>query len=186
MKTLKNTFAILMISLLAQAQSNVSKHPGYIDLSSIKIPADVEDVVEVNLGPALLGMIGGGDSELEDLMSINVKTFDITESDMDELKSEMQRIEKKLEKENWVNLVRVKSRDEVVNVSMKFEEGSKKSMGLLVMSLEPGVEAAFVNIVGSIPLDKLEDFDIDMDDAALDSLKDALGDGPVNKKNGKQ
>jgi len=174
----------VLIFGMIQAQENYKNNPGYIDLSGIEIPNGAGEVTEVNIGPELFMMFQNFSSEDDDaempfgddgMFSINVKTFEIDEIHSEQVRAEMEKIEKKLKKENWVSIVRVKSGDETTNVSMKFDKSNKKTMGLLVMSLEPGHEAAFVNIVGSVPLEALGSMGVDMNEDALDSLKNVLG-----------
>ncbi|MBN1779831.1 DUF4252 domain-containing protein [bacterium] len=186
--------ALVLVFGMAFAQEDYKKHPGYIDLSGIEIPEDAGEVTEVTIGPELFTMLRSFSGEDEDddddaaflgeggMFSINVKTFEIDEAQSDKVRAEMAKIEKKLQKENWTPVVRVKSGDETTNVSVKFDKGTHKTLGLLVMSLEPGNEATFVNIVGSIPLEALGSMGVDMNESALDSLKQVLeGDKPAKK-----
>lgn len=185
---MKRIWILTLIALwtfgMAMAQDDLTNHPGYVDLSGIEIPKGAGEVTEVNIGPDLFRMIrgfAGDDSESEmpfgadGMFSIVVKSFDIDEEHSDKVKEEMAKIEKKLQRENWATIVRVKSGDETTNVSVKFEKKTKKTLGLLIMSLEPGNEAAFVNIVGSIPLEALGEMGVNMNENALDSLKQVLG-----------
>jgi len=173
--------AVLVLGVIhAQDYKN---HPGYIDLSGIEIPNGAGEVTEVNIGPELFMMFNSfGDEDKGDMpdfgnggmFSINVKTFEIDEEHSVRVREEMKKIEKKLQKDNWTSIVRVKSGDETTNVSVKFDKSKKKTLGLLVMSLEPGNEAAFVNIVGSVPLEALGNMGVNMNEDALDSLKQVL------------
>jgi hypothetical protein len=184
---MKNLSLIMMAALIcfsmAAAQEDITKHPGYVDLSGIQIPNGTGEVTEVTLGPEIFGMIGhwtGDKADSENpfgkggLLSINVKTFEIDSEITDNIQEEMAKIEKKLQKENWTPIVRVKSGEERTNVSIKFDKGNQKTLGLLIMSVEPGHEASFVNIVGTVPLEALSNMGVDMDDSAMDSLKQVL------------
>jgi hypothetical protein len=182
--------AALICFGMAAAQEDITKHPGYIDLSGIQIPNGAGEVTEVTLGPEIFGMFGNwGDKEKGKenpfgkggLFSINVKTFEIDSEITGNIQEEMAKIEKKLQKENWTPIVRVKSGEERTNISIKFDKGNQKTMGLLIMSVEPGQEASFVNIVGSVPLEALSNMGVDMDASAMDSLKQVL-EGPKDKK----
>lgn len=182
--------AALICFGMAAAQEDITKHPGYIDLSGIQIPNGTGEVTEVTLGPEIFNMFRnwGDDDEGKEnpfqkggLFSINVKTFEIDSEVTSNIQEEMTKIEKKLQKENWTPIVRVKSGEERTNISIKFDKGNQKTLGLLIMSVEPGQEASFVNIVGSVPLEALSNMGVDMDASAMDSLKQVL-EGPKDKK----
>jgi hypothetical protein len=191
---MKNQTLIMLAALIcfgmAAAQEDITKHPGYIDLSGIQIPNGTGEVTEVTLGPEIFNMFrnwGDEDEGKENpfqkggLFSINVKTFEIDSEVTSNIQEEMTKIEKKLQKENWTPIVRVKSGEERTNISIKFDKGNQKTLGLLIMSVEPGQEASFVNIVGSVPLEALSNMGVDMDASAMDSLKQVL-EGPKDKK----
>ncbi|MFQ6104977.1 MAG: DUF4252 domain-containing protein [Candidatus Glassbacteria bacterium] len=172
-------FMIFCFNAVAQ-EKDLKKYPGYINLEEIKIPEKAGEVTEVTLGPALLKIAAmADDNEDEDLdevlaglHGIQVKSFEITSDEATTILPIMDRIEAKLNREGWERLVQVKGEDERVVVSIKLDE--EKVAGLFVMSLEPGVEAAFVNVIGEINLNTLENLDIDLDDSTLDSLKKSL------------
>ena len=172
---------MLCLSFPLMAQDiELSMHPGYIDLDQIQIPDNAADVTEVDIGPGLINMIRqfSGENEevkkkMEGFFSIRVKSFDIDEKSTEAIRPIINDIEKKLKKEKWEKLVRVKEGEEVTNVSIKYSDKGKMQ-GLLVMSLEPNVEASFVNIVGSIDFDMLGDLGVDIDASAMDSLKQTI------------
>jgi hypothetical protein len=173
--------ALALVITALPAQEDITKNPGYVDLSGIQIPDNAGDVTEVTIGPELFAMLNNfaDDSDKKDLpppgsvFSINVKSFEIDDTQFETVKAEMQKIEKKLQKENWTPIVRVKSGEETTNVSVKFDKESKKTLGFLVMSLEDG-EASFVNLVGSIPFESLKNLGVHMNEDALDSLKHVM------------
>jgi len=169
---------VFFISALAQGV-DLKKYPGYIDLGEIKIPDSAGEVTEITLGPAFLklaAMVENGDEDLSEALTglhgIQVKTFDIDSEESAKLQPIIDKIEAKLTKKGWERLVQVKGEDERVVVSVKYD--GDKMVGLLVMSVEPGDEAAFVNVVGSINLNALENLDINLDSSALDSLKKSM------------
>ena len=148
---MKNQTLIMLAALIcfgmAAAQEDITKHPGYIDLSGIQIPNGTGEVTEVTLGPEIFNMFRnwGDDDEGKEnpfgqggLFSINVQTFEIDSEITGNIQEEMAKIEKKLQKENWTPIVRVKSGEERTNISIKFDKGNQKTLGLLIMSVEPG------------------------------------------------
>ncbi len=181
MKVLREVFLCLFIlnplTILYAEEDSFKGHPGYVDLDEIKIPDKAGEVTEVHLGPALLKLISkAADDEDDDfvatmseLKGIQVKTFEIDSVDAGAILPIMDRIEDKLKRDGWERLVLVKERDERVVVSVKPE--GDKAVGLMVMTLEPGHEACFVNIIGTIDFQSLHDMDIDLDPSVLDSLE---------------
>lgn len=164
---------LLLVFHAAMIQAGVNKrHPGYVDLSGIKIPEDSFHKISILIDSDLIGRIL---PRLSDLNSVCIKSFDFEEDDTDQIMKDIRRIEKKLEKEKWIPVVQVKSNDELLNICMKLDKHTKKNTGLMLISYEPGDEVTFLNIAGSIPLERLKDIDIDLDDDTLDSLKKALG-----------
>ena len=172
---------VLLISLAAGVgaeEQDLKDHPGYIDLDEIKIPGNAGEVTEISLGPALLNfaaqMSENGDEDLSEnlseLMSIRVKSFDVDSTETEKIKPIFEKIEKKLAGEKWERVIRVKEKDELTNISVKYDEGA--IVGLLVMALESGKEVTFVNIVGKLDLNSLGNLGtISLDESVLDSLK---------------
>jgi hypothetical protein len=173
-----------MLAVTGFAQDpKVINHPGFVNLDEIPVPPDAAEVTEVDIGPDLLGgmasMFSGEaheeiGKELEGFLSIRVKTFNIDSMMTLKLRPVMEKMEKRLNRENWKNIVRVRKGREMTNVSIKYDKAHKKPMGLFIMSVEPGCEASFVNIVGSVDLGKLSQMGIDMNPNALDSLKGVM------------
>jgi len=166
---------LLTCAVSAQAVELVD-HPGYVDLDRIQIPVDASEITEVNLGPELLRMAAkmeNGDSGLSDsldgLFGIRVKSFDLTPELAGQIRPIVDQIQDQLDHDGWKRLVYVKEGEELVIVSMKYDPVDEdKVAGLMVVAFEPGSEATFVNMVGSIDLahmgELLEDVDVDLDD----------------------
>lgn len=173
---------VFIFTIGAYSQDNLRNHPGYIDLSNIEIPESVVNVTEVSIGPEIFKMLAGmgnnceGDipNELENLFSIQIKSFDIDSMISERMHPIIEKIEKKLKKEHWKSIVRVREGKEVTNISLFYDEAQKKSMGLFIMSLDPGNEASFVNIVGNVNINDLKKFNVNLSEDALDSLKKTL------------
>lgn len=165
----------------AWAQENYHTHPGYVNLDEIDIPEDASEVVEVTIGPELLGMFTDiddaklGDLEaLNSLIAINVKNFEIPEKDMADIRIKMDKIDKKLKSQQWKQIVKVKKPGQFTNVSVKYGKKKDKSLGLMIMSLDEAGSASFVNIVGGIDFHKLGQMGVNINQNTLDSLEDAL------------
>ncbi len=171
-------FFVLCVSLQAQ-NVDLKKHPGYIDFEKIKIPDHAERVTDIDLGPALLALLQLADDDddlkegLAGIMSIRVKSFEIDYDEDGEIKVIMEKIEKKLKRENWVSIIRTRSDDESANVSMKIEDS--KVVGFLLMSIDPGDEVTFVNVFGgNIDLGHIKNIGLGISGSALDSLESSI------------
>jgi hypothetical protein len=178
-RLLITSFIFLLFCMVVQAQRmDITKHPGYIDLEDIKIPDSAEEITDIDLGPALLALARlGSEDEDEDIskglagiLSIRVKSYEIGYDEVEKIRPVMDKLEKKLKEEGWERLVRTRRRDEFTNISMKIVEG--KIVGFFLMSVEPGEEVTFANVVGgNIDLESIKNFGMGLNDSALDSLK---------------
>lgn len=172
--------ALMLLTPLAAVcgeDDDIKDHPGYINLDDIEIPKTSESMTMIDLGPELLRIFSKSDDEdagekVSRIISIHVRSFESDSIDMEELQPVIERIEKKLERENWKQLIYTKEEDEQTTVSLKYDED--RILGLLVMSIDPTEEVTFVNIIGDFNLDDLDDFDIDLDDDTLDSLRNSI------------
>ena len=147
---------VLMLGLGVQAQEiDLEKHPGYVDLSKIRIPEHAGQLTDIDFGPALLriaGMVQIGDEDedlgkvLSGLLSIRVKSYEVGWEESKRIREVMEKIEEDLTAERWERLVRVKGEENMTNISVKFEDD--KIVGFFLMSLESGESVTFANIIG--------------------------------------
>lgn len=148
---------LIVISGLIFANEDYKDHPGYIDLSGIYASSDDDNKIEKNFKVSFVNSDGE-----EDSLYINIKTLHLDGENTDWLQSEISKIEKKMNRDHWSAVVRVKSGEEITNISIRKEGNEKKAVGLMIMSVKPGKEAAFVNIAGSITPDMLNDLDLNI------------------------
>lgn len=167
------------LTSMAMAQDvDITRHPGYVDLEEIAIPDNAGQVTDIDLGPALLRLALWAEEEtgvedlqksLSGLLSLRVKSFDIRLDETDRIRTAMEKIDKKLKKDKWEMLVRVKSEEAVTNISLKTKKG--KIVGFFLMSMEAGENVSFANIVGgNIDLESIKNMGLGLKDAGLDSL----------------
>jgi hypothetical protein len=184
--------ALLALCLGAQAKDiEVEKLPGYIDLGKIEVPADAEEVVEVDLGPALLRLASQADEDGQDelsqllsrIYSIRVKSFSMEDMDTDKVQAHIKEIEDKLERDKWHKMVHVKDRDEFITVRAIHKDDL--IAGLMIMAFEADDHAAFVNVVGDIDLALIVKFLGGMDDLEIDiDLDDLIEEMEEQKEKG--
>lgn len=179
MKTLINIIAVALIfstaNLFAQ-EEDYSKYPGYANFGNLTVLEDGEMVTEIIIEEKLLKMVSKfteNDVELSDLISglklIKVNTFEVTPSNSSELMKRAKLIDQDLMNKNWDRIVKTKSKGEVANVYIK-TAGEDEFVGLTVVSIDEGGEAAFVNIVGSIDMDALGKLGQKFDIPGIDNI----------------
>ncbi|MCB0730380.1 MAG: DUF4252 domain-containing protein [Ignavibacteriae bacterium] len=164
MKKLISLISIIMLFAAANImgqEEDYSKYPGFANFGDLSGMEDGEQVTEILIEEKLLRMVSKftkDDVELSDLIGglklIKVNTFEVTPSNSDQLMKRAQMIDKDLMGKKWDRIVKTKSRGEVANVYIK-TAGDDEFVGLTVVSIDEGGEAAFVNIVGSINMDAL-------------------------------
>jgi hypothetical protein len=148
-------FSLPMTSLIADEDQEIKQHPGYVNLDDIQIPGDAEETVEVYVKGPVLRLIARATEDddpdmaviLSKLLMVRVNTFSIDRDIADDLKSKINKIENRLKDQKWEKVVRVKDRDELVNIFIKLDNQGR-IVGLVIMAIEDDDEAVFVNIVG--------------------------------------
>ena len=115
------------------------------------------------------------DPELSDLINglklIKVNTFEVTPNNEVELMNRAKSIDKDLMNKNWDRIVKTRSKNEVANVYIK-TQGDDEFVGITVVTVDGGGEAAFVNIVGSINMETLGKLGQKFDIPGLDDIKE--------------
>jgi hypothetical protein len=184
MKTPKLVFtALMLLALVAGAAAkdvDITKLPGYVDLSKITIPGDAEDIVDINIDAEMLQMAatdadGNLQKALSQLQSVRVKSFEMTDLVSAQVQPTVDLMRKQLEKENWDQMIYVKSDDETFTVSVKKAEG--KMVGLMVIAFEPEDSVTFVNIIGDLNLKSLAALVDEFGDGDFEDLLEDLEEG---------
>lgn len=180
MKNLIRLFAFIFfstsLSLFAQEKADYSSYPGYANFGNLSSLEDGEMVTEILIEEKLLKMVSKftkEDEELSNLISglklIKVNTFEVTSNNEGNLRSKAKDIDEELMSNNWDRIVKTRSKDEIANVYIK-TKGEDEIVGLTVVSIDSGGEAAFVNIVGNINMDALGRLSEKFDIPGIDSL----------------
>ena len=168
--------AILAGNLSAQSTRDVTKLPGYINLDKIKIPKSAEEVTDISIGPGLLSLISRVASDSSEkksfsgILSIRVKSFEIDSTISGKVLKSIKEIIRKIEKENWETIVKVKDKNEITNISIKVVKG--KPVGLLIISYDTDGEVTLANVCGEkIDLSAIKNIGMGFDDYS-DKLDD--------------
>ena len=186
MKTKTIALGILLLigfAACAIAGDDYKRHPGYVDFEKMGIFGETEASVEVILKGAILNLVREAtreeDPELSDMISnlkfIHVQAFPVDEMDLASLESKVTKASKKLEKDGWEVVVRVrdKKENEQVYIYLLPTKSDKIISGLVVMVVEQDEDAVFINVVGDLDpaqigklghkfnIDALEDLDFE-------------------------
>jgi hypothetical protein len=162
MKFLQPT-SVFCLSLLLSWQAlaaDISAEKGYIDFGNLTSVYG-EPKVEINLGKAMLGFVGGA-AEAEDpeaasliknLKSVRVLIYDIVH-DADEALKTVDRVTRDIQKDGWETVVSVNEENEKVRIYAKMS--GDLIDGLVVMAVDEKrkgngkSEAVFINIIGQL------------------------------------
>jgi hypothetical protein len=155
---------------IAQAQRGLSqeeleRQPGFVDFGDIWEWSDGDEEVEIHLTQPLLGVAGsfmrGEDPELADLILdlhlVRVNQFTFNRRDEDAVRGFIDDTGRRLRRDGWDNIVKVRERDERVNVFVKLDGDGQDPAetflsGLCILVVD-GDESTFVNVVGRFRLE---------------------------------
>jgi hypothetical protein len=155
---LRAAIAALFVPLVAAAASPEIRIPDYRHLR-----AKASETVEVSVGGFLLGIaraLARKEAEndpdlrlLEDIKSVNVRSFKF-EEDEAYSKADVDAVRRQLDSPQWNAIAQIHKREprEDVDVYICVEDG--KACGITVIAAQAR-ELTFVNIVGSIDIDRL-------------------------------
>jgi hypothetical protein len=169
MKTMKTsilaTAVLLMVAAGAAptrvaAQDRTDSHPGYVDFDNIGGWFNEEPKLWVNVRGALLRMVVSAtraeDPELSQMLSrlnaVQVRGYSLksTQPGVDRRVADFAR---HLEGRGWETVVRVRENGQRVDMFLQMR--GERIVGLMVMVIEPGDEAIFVNIAGEVDPDQI-------------------------------
>lgn len=150
---------LILLHPTVAAQNNTDKITGK-GLIPFEFPWMIEAKVEVNLTAKLINLASKSASntaEMTELIQmldgIYVRTYDRKTVDDQELVSFFQQ---KLKEDKWEVLFRIKEDNETVEINLLFDEAQVYGMFVIVVPEMPE-EVTFVNIVGKIAPDRVED-----------------------------
>lgn len=156
-------FALLLLALSltlthsAVAEQDKTEKKGLI---LFDFPELLEAKVEVNLTAKLINLVSKSVSNqpetaelIQMLDGIYVRTYDRTIIDEKKLVNHFQQ---RLKEEKWEVLVKIKEENEIVEISLLFDEDTVYGIFVIVLPETSG-EVTFVNIVGKIAPERIED-----------------------------
>jgi hypothetical protein len=188
MKRILNIAGVLLLTALLTAPAALAAgykdEPGYIDLEWIEIPADADEIQDIDLSAVLPALAAQakekGDDALMQALSmvrmVRVKAYSLN-TDGKATAEAVKKVQAQLDKNDWSRLVFYKDGEESVTVSTKSVDD--KLVGLMIVTYEPGDSVAFVNVVGDLDLATMlslvSEFDEDNLEEMLEGLETATG-----------
>ncbi|WP_395377788.1 DUF4252 domain-containing protein [Marinicella sp. W31] len=167
---------ILLLLLFGCDRNEIPTPPKPPELDTV-LPQ--EPNVEVNLGPAMLNLLGSMTEEdqqisniVQGLSRISVKVYDLDDHedlDLDALKNALDQQAKWLKSQSYQPLASLREDDSVVYIMGLMSDNSMK--GIQVYSLDDDDELILINIDGELLLNDLsklmEHFDVNIKDLDL-------------------
>ena len=175
--------ALLALGLLAAgtapAAEDLAKEPGYVDLEWIEIPADADEIKDIDLSPMLLSFAKEAHEKGDDALvqalamvrSLRVKAFSVSASRDAQVSETVAKVTDRLKRDDWKRLIYVKNDEETISVNTRYD--GDQLVGLMLVAYEPGDSVAFVNVVGDLDLATLLGLAGEIDG---DNLQDLLED----------
>ena len=151
-----STVLLLFLSGAAGWAQKLSDQPGYVSIEELGIFPREDLSVEINLDGAILRMVAeatrGDDPAFAQVMSslksIQVRVFPLAGAKEDVVRGKVDRAVRWLEDRGWSSMVRVRERGSESYIYLK--KSGEQIVGLTILAIEAGDEAAMINIVGRI------------------------------------
>ena len=151
-----STVFLLFLSGAAGWAQKLSDQPGYVSIEELGIFPREDLSVEINLDGAILRMVAeatrGDDPAFAEVMSslksIQVRVFPLAGAKEDMVRGKVDRAVRWLEDRGWSSMVRVRERGSESYIYLK--KSGEQIVGLTILAIEAGDEAAMINIVGRI------------------------------------
>jgi hypothetical protein len=179
-------FALALLSVLLAAgpptpaaEREESRLRGFVDGSAfLSLESEDSEVVEIHIGPTLLGAIAGaakddGDAAaiLHGLRSVSAYIVGLGKDAERTAKATklFREIEERLVREGWERLARVRQKGDRVNVFVLGGGKTVDGLVVLVFDRDEG-QVVFANLAGSLDLAKLDRLHETLDVPGLDEL----------------
>lgn len=182
------TFSRLVLSLLlcglvgiaqtsaAQDSQDLRSQPGFVDFSAVESWFDTDATVEINLKGPLLDLVASASrnsdpefSELiQSLKAIQVRGYPAHSLSAEVLQDRANQMTKMLEDQGWEQALYVREGDETSYIYVRHDNDT--IAGLTILSTDPDTESVFVNIVGSIRPEQIQQLGQELDIDSLENL----------------
>ena len=159
------TLLLAALGAVAAAQesleASLEAHPGYLPLDQLDILSRENLKVEINLHGPLLKLVAAAtrDDEPEfsqliaGLEAVRVRVASVADLDLEAVRSNVGRAASWLDGRGWQTIVRARDEGEEFYLYLRQEESGV--VGLAVLVVEEGGDAAVINIVGDIDMTQI-------------------------------
>jgi len=152
--------AVLPLALAANVYAEALP-PGQVDFGTFSSGSSGE-LVEVNVTSSLISLATKFIEKdqpdvaqvLKGLQLVHVNVIGMNDGNRSELESRVQGIRKELESKGWERIVKVQEKAQDVGVYLK-TQNKDTVQGVVVVVIDGGKEAVFVNVVGDIKPEQL-------------------------------
>ncbi len=171
MKLMTLGIACLVATTAVQAQTDLTKEPGYVDLDAMEAWFGEEPFLFVSVKGVLLNLVAEAssieDPDLADLLrklkAVQVRGYKNDGVDLKAIRGRASAFTRDLERKGWEAAVRVRDKGEQVELLMRSD--GEAIAGLMIVVAKDDDEMVFVNIVGDIEPSQIarlgRKFDID-------------------------
>jgi uncharacterized protein DUF4252 len=136
--------------------------PGQVDFGTFTAPAGGGEFVEVNVTGSLISLatkfLEKDEPDvaqvLKGLQLVHVNVIGLNDENRSDIQTRVQGIRKDLEAKGWERIVKVQDKGQDVGVYLK-TQNKDTVQGLVVVVIDGGKEAVFVNVVGDIKPEQL-------------------------------
>lgn len=168
--------AVLYSNSFAQ-NTDYKKEPGYVEFGDLSSLESGDNVSEVLLDEKLLKLASGfsknNNHEFQNLLSglklVKVNSFAISDKNENQVMNKIKSLDQELTGKNWSRIVKTREHGENTNVYIKTNSGNNV-VGLVVTTVNPKKEAAFINIVGNIDMQTISKLSENLNIPSLDSV----------------
>jgi len=153
--------AVLPLALAANAFGDALP-PGQVDFGTFNAPTGGGEFVEVNVTSSLISLatkfIEKQEPDvaqmLKGLQLVHVNVIGVNEENRSDIETRVQAVRKELEGKGWERIVKVQDKGQDVGVYLK-SQNKDTVQGLVVVVIDSGKQAVFVNVVGDIKPEQL-------------------------------
>src|SRR5437764_7948104 len=163
---MKRTMPCLLVTALLSSASMLNSFadalpPGQVDFGTFSAPAKGE-FVEVNVTSSLISLATkflekdqpDVASVLKGLQLLRVNVVGMDDENRNDIEKRVQTIRKDLETKGWERIVKVQEKGQDVGIYLK-TQNKDTVQGLVVVVVDGGKEAVFINVVGDIKPEQL-------------------------------
>lgn len=153
--------AALPLALAANAFADALP-PGQVDFGTFNAPSGGGEFVEVNVTSSLISMATkflerdqpDVAKVLNGIQLVRVNVIGLNNENRPDIEARVQGIRKDLETKGWERIVKVQEKGQDVGVYLK-TQNKDTVQGLVVVVIDGGKQAVFVNVVGDIKPEQL-------------------------------